>query len=244
MIDLPKMTVEQRESMTAHSVPAPSENLTEQLSEAIVLNMDSARGFLSEKGHQILSKYISPYVEYSKDRYESAIMEVMKLYNWQDVSNFVKEDDCTEFFIMARKYCQTQGQKHKREKDFIDGSGIGYTSKYLRDLKPVLEKCFDAKYFYKISRPIEFSLFSFGIDLTQVANHLHPGHWSYPAGHGTKFLQVVETLNDIYHLDTHCYEMILLAACIASMGRSGNLIHYPSDNLAGGYLTNLKEFKK
>lgn len=241
---LPKMTIEARDSQTAHNVPAPNledKNLSEQLQEAIQLNQDATQEGWRETTLEILKKYIPFSV--SNEEIKKAVFDVTGHKGWNEVSKFVVDDECLEFFNMALKYCKKQGQKHTRNKDFIDGSGIGYVKTYTSRLKKTLEQAFDAKYFYKTPRPLVYALENFnGLDLSKVANAIHPGHWAYPAGHGTKFLTAVEVLRNVFHLDNDCSRAIFIAAAVEAMGRSGSLIHYPQDNLAGGYLTTLKEF--
>jgi len=239
---LPKMTVELRESNTAHTVPEPNmekANMDLQTQETIQLNEDAKEGYWKETTIKILGKYI-PAME--EDEAQAAVMQVMNMSSWQEVSWFVQDDECLEFFNMALTYCKKEGQPHRKDKGFIDGSGIGYVKAYTKRLKETLEQCFDAKYYFKVKRPLEYIQDEMGMDLSKVANAIHPGHYAYPAGHGTKFLTAVEVLNDVFHLDQNCYRQLFVAACVASMGRSGSLIHFPQDNLAGGYLTTLKEF--
>jgi len=237
-IPLPDMTVEKRVSNKAWGIPPPEEKRALQMQESIILNEAAKVGGWSVEVEAILHHYFDHGVDISE-----SVEAVTGFKSWRDLSIFVQDDMCSEFFNMALKYCLREGQKHKVEKGFIDGTGIGYLKSYITKLKPALERCFDAKYFYKMKRPLEYIRDEFGMDLSVVANHIHPGHWSYPAGHGTKFLVAVEVLNDVFHLDAICYRTLLTAACAGAMGRTGNLIHDPQDNLAGGHLTSLKEFK-
>ena len=246
----PEMNVEKRNPRTAHGVSEPNltpTKMSKELEYTLVLNeqakVDSpfSNQMWQQETLEILTEYIP--IELELNEIPTAVAQVMDMSTWKEVSEFVQEDECLEFFNMALTYCKKEGQQHKRAKDFIDGSGIGYVKTYTTRLKTTLEKCFDAKYFYKTKRPLEYIYDEYGMNLSVVANHIHPGHWSYPAGHGTKFLTAVEVLNDVFHLDKNCYRQLFIAACVASMGRTGNLIHYPQDNLAGGTLTTLKEFK-
>ena len=247
MNTLPEMTIEKRESELSHGITDPNvseEFLNAQLDEATILNMGALRQDLMDMGWRedvlkILAKYVSS--EGHVDIVD-AVSKVTGFESWAEVTEFVQDDECLEFFNMALRFCKREGQKHKRELDFIDGSGIGYVKAYTKRLKTTLEHCFDAKYKFKVLRPLEYAK-NKGVDMTKVANHIHPGHWSYPAGHGTKFLTAVEMLNDVFHLDSNCYDELLLAAEVLSMGRSGSLIHYPIDNLAGGKLTTLKRYQ-
>lgn len=237
MRELPEMTVEKRISQTAHSVPAPNFDWDKELTLAMQMNEDAKTDHWPDRTMKIIAEYcpfeVSPYEIPNK------VKEVLGFSTWSDLSAFVVDDMCLDFFNLCLQYCLKQGQNHKRERGFIDGSGIGYARAYINRLKPALEQCFDAKYFYKIPRPLEYS----NADISWLANAIHPGHWSYPAGHGTKFLIAVEVLDNLFHLDSDCYRNLLIAACAGAMGRSGSLIHYPCDNLAGGSLTNLKEWK-
>lgn len=242
-IALPNMTVEARNSNTAHAVPAPnlSNNfMREQFAETIQLNSDAREKGWKKTTTDLLIKHIP--VQVNEDEIVRACNEVIGFKNWREVSIFVRDDMCLDFFNKALYYCLNSNQPHVQQKDFIDGSGVGYVEVYRDRLKVTLEQAFDAKYYYKVRRPLVWAIQELGLDLSACANHIHPGHWSYCAGHGTKFLTAVETLSEVFAMDEDCYRMVFIAACVASHGRSGNLIHYPMDNLAGGYLTRLQEF--
>lgn len=228
---LPQMTVEKRVSTTAHGVPKPDtskQNLNKELQLAIQLNQDVWKSDWEFTTLEILEDY-SEFPVTHTELIES-VRDVMGHTSWKDCVEFVQNDMCLEFFNSALKYCLSEGQAHVKSKGFIDGSGIGYVKEYTKDLKVSLEKAFDVKYYYKVQRPLEWAL-SQGIDLTRVANKIHPGHYSLKAGHATKFNQAVETLNRIFYLDTKCYRKLKVAAYVESMARSGNLIHYPMDNV-------------
>lgn len=231
MINLPEMTVEKRVSETAHGIPAPSEDRERQLEEAIELNHLANEGEAwGDRIFEILKDY-SP-IEFDRQEGKDAVRAVTGFRSWQEASEFVVDDMCSEFFNMALKYCLKTKQEHVSDEGFIDGSGIGYLKFYTDRLKVTLEQCFDAKYFYKQARPLEYSIKEKGIDLSNIANAIHPGHWAYPAGHGTKFICVVECLNKVFKLDDDCYRILLITAVLLAHGRSGNLIHFPEDNLA------------
>jgi len=230
-IILPQMIVEKRESTTAHGVPAPDvskENLNKELQLAIQLNQDVWKSDWEETTLDILKEYCE--IEVTHAELKDSVEMVMGHTSWKDCVVFVQEDMCTEFFNKALHYCLKEGQVHKKDKGFIDGSGIGYIKEYLKDLKPALEKVFDVKYFYKLDRPLVWAL-NQGIDLTRVANFIHPGHFSFKAGHSTKFHQAVATLDSIFHLDKNCKKTLFIAAHVEAMARSGNLIHFPMDNV-------------
>jgi hypothetical protein len=229
-----EMTVELRESTTAHGIKEPNtsaEYLAKDLEQTLKLNEQAKFGGWKTETLDILRENI-PFEVYNSE-IPKAIKEVTGYDSWQEVVKFVQNDMCLEFFNMALKCCLTNGEPHKENKGFIDGSGIGYVNVYQTRLKETLEQCFDAKYFYKTPRPLVYVQDNFGLDLSSIANFLHPGHWSYPAGHGTKFLTAVEVLGTVFDLTEKTKRTLLIAACVAAHGRSGNLIHFLQDNLAG-----------
>lgn len=242
---LPPMLVEKRTGKP-HNIPAPDtsvENMDMQLQETIVFNQAALKTGWTAETLRLLHKYISVYLpDLDRSEIPRAVEEVLGFSSWGELSVFVQDDECLEFFNLLLKYCKREQQPHQRDKDFIDGSGIGYVKAYTNRLKKTLEHCFDAKYHYKVKRPLVYALEDKNIPLTEVANYIHPGHWSYPAGHGTKFLTAVEVIRDVFKLDGNCSRYSFIAAAAASMARCGSLIHFPMDNLAGGYLTELKEF--
>jgi len=228
------MEVEKRSPTTDHGLGAPDiseENMSLQIQQATQLNEDAKLPGWQETTYDILKQYIDvPNVTNNEIRL--SVFKVCKHRSWQEVATFVQNDMCLEFFNMALKYTLSEGQQHKSNNGFIDGSGIGYVKEYTKDLKVTLEKAFDAKYFHKCPRPLEYIRDTFKMDYTKIANYLHPGHFSFPAGHSTKFFTAIETLNNVFHLDTKCLRTLLIAAYVESHGRSGNLIHYPMDNSA------------
>ena len=230
-IILPKMEVEKRVSKNNWGIEAPdtsTENLNKELQLAIQLNQDVWTGDWEDSTLEIIHDYLPEKPE----DYEivDSVKQVMGHNSWKEVTFFAQDDMCTDFFNRALEYCLKEEQAHNVERGFIDGSGIGYMNYYLRDLKPALEKVFDVKYFYKLQRPLEWAL-SQGIDLRRVANYIHPGHFSYKAGHKTKFAQAVKTLNKVFRLDGKCKRVLDIAEGVEAMGRSGSLIHYPMDNV-------------
>ena len=244
-IDLPEMTVESRESDKSHGIQAPDlsdANMEVQVSETCLLNQLAIRNN-GKRTHQT-TNILRKYIPVETDHHE--IIQAVEAVSWYktrwEVSKFVIDDMCSEWFNKALKYVLKKWQKHKESLGFIDGSGIWYLEAYRDRLKVTLEKCFDAKYFYKVKRPLEH-LRDKWVKIESLANAIHPWHRSYPAWHGTKFLTAVEVLNDVFHLDSECYKILLIDACVNSMWRSWNLIHYPMDNLAWWVLTTLKEFQ-
>ena len=259
----PAMTVEKRNPTTAHRVPKPDtsqENMSAQIQDALQLNEDAKLYEVREKMYEavdielrplawkrttldILVKYISEYVpDIDADEIPFIAEDVLNVNGFDELSRWVQDDMCAEVFNRMLKYCLTEQQKHVRSRDFIDGSGIGYLQVFTRNLKTNIEKTFDAKYFYKVMRPLEYIYKEYGMDLTKVANKVNPGHWSYGQGHSTKSFTAVQTLAEVFHLDRKCYRSLFVAACLFGHGRDGNLIHYPMDTYASGFNTTLKEF--
>jgi len=76
-----------------------------------------------------------------------------------------------------------------------------------------------------------------------LVNYVHPGHWSYPAGHGAKFFEVVDLSRDTWDLTEVQDSIILTASYVLAMARSGGGVHFPEDNIASGYLADLTEFE-
>ena len=270
-IKLPEMVVEKREGQP-HNVPAPDlsdKNMSEQVQDALQLNND-AKSYEFRKSlythanemmdkpidgnpnntlawkkttTDILIKHISTVVpDVTREDIIIACREVLQCNGFDELAAWVRDDMCSEVFNRSLQYCLREGQAHKREKGFIDGSGIGYLKSFLRNLKVNLEKTFDVKYFYKVARPLQYVFDKFGMDLTAIANKIHPGHFSYGQGHSCKSLTTLETLDEIFNLDTHCYRYLLIAELAFGHGRDGNFIHFPMDTYASGPNTKLKEF--
>lgn len=262
---LPQMTVEQRESATAHRVPEPDlspDNLSAECADAIQLNQDAARLIETRKAMyadvdrqlkhlawpqetmEVLHRHVSKYVSrLHAGEIIAAADEVLGCKGIDQLALLVQDDMCSEVFNLMLQYCLRTGQNHKTDKGFIDGSGIGYLSVFTAKLKTNIEKSFDAKWFYRATRPLSYLWNTLRVDLTAVANKINPGHWSYPQGHSTKSFTAVETLEEVFELTVHCRRTLFIAACIFGHGRDANLIHYPMDTYAAGYNTSLEEFK-
>lgn len=241
MTVLPGMTVEQRVGQS-HGLPDPdlsAENMAKQIKETVALNNDAKYMGWRESTLDILQEYIP--IDVTHDEIRMSVREVFGFNNWKECAVYVQKDMCSDFFNRCLSYCLDEQEVQLIDQGFIDGSGIGYLGVYRDRLKVTLEQCFDEKYFHKVKRPLEH-LLGVGVDLVDTANFLHPGHWSYPAGHGTKFLTTIEVLRSVFTMSDRCSNILFIAACVLSMGRSGNLIHHPMDNLIGGKLTTLTEF--
>lgn len=261
---LPKMTVESRVSTTPHRVPPPSSDpafLAEQIQDALQLNNDAKvyefRELLMAEVHKrleplawkksttnILIKNLLPFIhDITREEIIKVAKDVFGLNGFDELARWVQDDMCSEVFNRMLKYCLRDQQTHRKEKGFIDGSGLGYLDLFRKKLKKNIEKTFDTKYFYKGERPLKYILNTYGMDLTVMANHIHPGHWSYVQGHQTKSLTAVETLREVFKLDPKCDRAIFIAGMLFGAGRDGNLIHIWQDSANAGYNTELEEFK-
>lgn len=261
---LPRMHIEAREG-APHRVPVPdylsAENMAVQVEHATILNQAVAKvadtrammyAEVDAKLHDmawpqdvldILHHYISDYVpDLKQEEIIEATREVGGFAGFDQVAIWVQDDQCSEFFNKALSYCMNEGLDHQKDKGFIDGSGIGYLNEYRKDLKENIEKAFDAKYWYKVMRPLEYVLKTFNFSLIDIANKIHPGHWSYPQGHSTKSFTAVQTLRSVFHTTKHCDRYLFIFACVFGHGRDGNLIHHPMDTYGSGYVTTLEEF--
>lgn len=264
-IPIPEMTVEERSSTTPHRVPEPDlsdANMAVQLRDATQLNHDAAqlielRRCLQEDLERqigeaawpqstldILRRHISTLVpDVMDDEIIYAAEVVLQCKDIGQLASWVQDDQCSEVFNRMLAHCVRENQPHRTDEGFIDGSGIGYLRHYVNALKISLEKTFDAKWYYKVVRPIEWLWTKSKFDMTPVVNAINPGHWSNPQGHATKSFTALEVLRYVFTLESGCNRQLLIAACLFGHGRDANFIHYPMDTYASGYNTGLDEFK-
>lgn len=231
-MNLPDMTVEYRDPTTAHGIPVPNLSAAKMAKEcqyAIQMNHDYHYKGWRQPTIDILIKY-SPIPNLTKEEIVKSVYDVFGYRSWKEVSEFVVDDMCSDFFNIALRECITNNQQQVSNTDFIDGTGVGFLEYYRDILKVNLEKAFDCKYFYKVRRPLVYMIEEFGLDLSKVANALHPGHFSFCQGHGTKMYTAVDCLNDVFNLDDECFRRLFIAAYVGSQGRCGNLIHFPMDS--------------
>jgi hypothetical protein len=245
-IPLPAMDVEDRADNLPHTVPEIDNsdvNMCAELSKATLMNHLALNGpAWPEDVLNIIKEYCKLSVAPTNAEMKNAVYEVTKFTSWKQVCKFVLDDLATDFFNICLRYIIAQGAPKKDPSGFIGGILVRYVNLFMDRLEETMELCFNAKYSYKVRRPLVYSIEHNGMDLSRVAGAIHPGHWSYPAGHGTIYFTAVEVLNDLYTLTTQQYRNLFLAALVCANGRAGNLIHYPMDNDAGGYLTTLPEY--
>ena len=243
---LPEMTVEKRESTTAHKLHAPFTNgmppKAEQLQDMLVLCQDAKADNASytKSTLDILGKY----APFGLTLVEERVRSVTQFHDWAECVDFVRDDECIDFAVMVAKYAKRVGTKPRADRGFIDGGGLGYYKRWGDRTKRTLEKAFDAKYFFKTERPLIELTNQLGEKADCIVNYIHPGHWAFPAGHGAKFYETVDLARDTWDLTTEQDAAILTTAYVLSMARSGGGVHYPCDNVASGYLAGLPEFKQ
>lgn len=232
----PQMTVEQRTSTTAHGLPSPTQEGTneykEQLNDTVHLASHNQDRNWDPEVVEILNKY---YPVTIPSRNISTIISEFGYNNWKSVCDFVRDDECVEFGLKMAEYMKRKGISVKQDLDFIDGTGVGFYSGLTTKLKEILEKGFDAKYYYHINsstqRPLEFLLDTTGSDFSCIADYVHPGHPRYPAGHSCKFYGTVEHFVEYYNITEEQKAEMIYIAYVFSMGRSGILVHLPEDNI-------------
>ena len=255
---LPQMTVEQRESETAHGLNPPpsvrSKEFKRQLSDMLMLCQGAKSSANRQEPDAWPAEVLGILHDYSPFEV-SNIPPTLKKFgfgSWAEAVEFVMDDECVEFWLLVCKYAKAEKLDFQKDRDFIDGAGTGIYRRYLRALsnkgegeRGSLEKAFDAKYHFRYERPLVHLTEEFGEDAACLVNYVHPGHWSYPAGHGAKFFTAVKVARETWDLegreevnDTE----ILTAAYVLAMARSGGGVHFPIDNIASGYLSGLPEF--
>lgn len=244
----PEMTVEKREGKS-HGLKSPTPKWTPeykaQLQDVLYLCMDSKHPGYSNRVQEILWKH-APVKPENVD-----ITELMTEFghpNWSDVCEFVKDDECIEFFLMLVKFLKKRGVEFRKNRDFIDEGGTGLYRRYLVRLDHkehgTLEQAFDEKYLHEETRPLEDLYELTGLDFSGMADYTHPGHFRYPAGHAAKFYEAADHACDAFAIEktSNLRKIVIFLAYAEAMGRSGILVHLIEDNIAAGYLADLPEF--
>lgn len=239
----PEMTVEKREGKS-HGLKPPSakwsQEYKDQLQQVVHLCTDTKHSGYTDRVQRILWDN-APVKPEGVD-----ITELMTEFghpNWSDVCEFVKDDECIEFFLMLVKFLKKRGVEYRKNRDFIDEGGFGVYRRYIDRAERTLNQAFDEKYLHEETRPLEDLLDLTGIDFSAMADYVHPGHHRYPAGHGAKFYEAADHAADAFVLSENLRKIVIFISYIEAMGRSGILVHLIEDNIAGGYLADLPEFK-
>lgn len=248
------MTIEQREVNNMHGLAPANRDpkfLGEQMQDAIQLNNDAKLYEVRELLYaevdaklaplawkkttlNIIQKYANTILpNVTEDEIKKTVKDVFGFSGFDQVARWVQDDMCSEVFNKMLQYCLNEGQVPKKEKGFIDGSGIGYLKTYTKICDDNLQVTFDIKWTDKMPRPLVLAMEMYGIDLSLLANKIHPGHWSYIQGHITKALSAVQTIQKVMTIDRDCNRAIVLGALIFGLGRDGNLIHLAQDSTEG-----------
>ena len=90
------MTVEQRESETAHGVPFPGFDMLEQLEYAIKMNNDAKQDGWTDTVLDIIADHCPFNV--GTMEIAAAVYEVLGFEHWRDLSAWVVDDMCADFF--------------------------------------------------------------------------------------------------------------------------------------------------
>lgn len=252
-VKLPEMFVEKRDPKKPWNAPKPDlsdENMAEQLQDAIIMNENAKtieiKHFLHNEVRKktkdiwwqqptldIIRESIMRYhwIEVTDEEIKGAVYDVFDMDWFDEVAYRVRDDMCSEFFNVALKYCLKQWYEHRDNWAwFIDWSWIGYLDVYLQDLKQALELTFDDKWYYKVMRPLEYALNKFWMDLTTIANWIHPWHYTYWQWHRTKSDQAVWTLqNKIFKIDLKWIKKLYISSTVFWHWRDWNLIHFKMD---------------
>lgn len=249
MIILPEMVVEKRESKTAHGLNPPTLDGDVGYDTQLIHTLDLVEFAKTSFGFPIeILKIYDPFSS-RRNGYSNSLTK-FGYTNWRNCVEFVKDDECNEFFVAVARWAKSNNiplKKDISEKGFIGGTGIGIHKLYMDVCQYCLEKAFDAKYYfykeYDTKRPIERLNDRLGFVCSALFNYMHPGHPRYPAGHGVKFFSACVTALMIWDINDDQRSDLMTAAYVLSMARSGGGVHLPEDNLGGGYLCAIKEFK-
>ena len=242
----PEMTVEKRDGQNHHNLRPPvkvgTDEYREQMQDTLVLAGFCESNDWPENVVSLLTKY-SPVGALENIKNAIVIIEEMGYGGWKGVCDFVRDDECIEFFLALVKYCRKRF-KVLPEKNigFINAQGYGIYERHIDRAKRTLEQTFDQKYYFEAERPLETLFNQTGCDHSSIAQYIHPGHFRYPAGHGAKFYEAVDTVFDEFDIPKGDKVDLILAAYIAAMGRSGILVHLPEDNIASGLTADLPGF--
>lgn len=240
--DIPDNIVETREGKS-HGLKVPTPITGDDIADLIIL-CDSYHlpGSFNKDIEQTIAAKLPERCR--KDGFK-AILSLIGLDTWRKCVDFVKDDTCIEAGQLVHEWIRSKGIQARENKDFIDdASGIGFYKRLVDNTKEMLEKCFDEKYLHKFPRPLRVLEEKLGlVSAFCIVNYPHPGHYSYPAGHGGKFAAVFKTAKELYDLGE--YEDILLTMmAVLACARTGGGVHFLDDNLASFALAGIEGFEK
>lgn len=242
-IKLPEMTVEKRQSTTAHGLYPPKvegEEYEQELRD--VLEMVEAAKMDESWPAEILNRY-NVFGEYSVADYARAAND-FGFRSWRELSLFVEDDECIEMYMHICKWAKKHKLKNKVN-GFINGPCLGSYKRFLERVEPVLQAGFDAKYYFynrlETRRPIERFAEKLGFSCRNVVLGKTPHHPTFPAGHSCIFFSCLEAAKREWDIPAGLLSNLQNVVYLASMGRSGLGVHAGSDNTAGGYLAGTPE---
>lgn len=253
---LPDMFVERREVNNTHWLHEPirpwDELYNEQLNSYMLLMEWAKVEWWTEEVITELTRYLPD----SLKEYWARIPEIVDHFavnrymftGWKDIVNFVRDDECVEYMVILKKRITKEWIKEKDSQWFIDWNGTGHFERYMDRLNRkgesvwCLEKAFDAKWTFRMERPIIELSKRVGIDMTPIMPYMHPWHWAFPAGHGAKFFAAIKYIIDHYVLTAEQRAFLIVFAYVCSMARTWGWVHLPQDNYASAYLAGIKEF--
>lgn len=245
----PPMTIDKREGKS-HGLRSPlvegSPEYIEQVQDAIYIAADAPKG-MTERLVKVLDKYcpVEHEVTYQEMIDDINTCWVYKIDSYKDIGKLVLNDECLDMFSLMVKIAKQKGLKSTTQKDvFIKGDGVARYRRALDSQERTLDKVFDEKYLREQKRILVWLFEKTGIDFTPfVDDKVHPGHFTWPAGHDGKGSEAVDQLAREFELNDYWRRYFIKFKHMLVMARCVFLIHKPEDNCASGYLAGLPEFK-
>jgi len=229
-----------------HGVPAPhcvgSPEFMKDLQETLTLAQSAKNNTTAwpDEVHAILKREFDANftnggpLHFPDQKNLSDWMMQFGFESWRAVSEFVDDDECIEMFVRVIRWVKRNGVKPKKDKGFLDGTGIGVYRRWCDRQFPKGEKSFDIKHKYKKPRPMMILEAILGFDCTCLGlGGRHPDHWAYIAQHANKFGEDYDQIEDNYDATELQLFMIKVVLFVGAMGRSGCLYHYIEDNVQG-----------
>lgn len=203
--------------------------------------------FWPEEIVKLLNKYspfLSDKINAVKDEDVIDLLAGMGWYSWRDLVDFVRDDECVEFYTRVSKYLRTRGYEERKDRDFIDGFGVGQYIRFTDRLKRSMEKIFDEKNLHDRLRPSQSLGAKLGFEPRCFEIYPHPDHGEYPTGHAGKMFEGAEAAADGWDIHLYLEYTIWKAAWWVSASRTGSPVHYIGSNGASLSLTTRKVASK
>lgn len=206
----------------------------EELSDVIKVRSDVAKGIWP---NWFLVKYGSKTEGYPTDFLKTFVVDQPNgRHNPQKAANIVRMDDPFDMGLELLKYWGGKGEyptfkvsalnEHTK---FIEGVQT-FNKELMSDLVDVLNKSFEVKYYWGVSRPEE--VLTLGNGFTHYPEGC-PTHPATPAGHSSVGGQTVETIVRWFNLSDEQYQELIETAFQWGHYRTFAGVHYPQDNLMG-----------